>query len=113
MSGAVCYPTQDQALAAECSGLGAVDAAGAAITCTGAVAGASTTLGGSYLGTRNLRKTSAAGVVTTITRPAQVLSCERYDSAYFSPLISAWVAALVAIIAARFLLTRVFARETL
>jgi hypothetical protein len=113
MSGAVCYPTQSEALAAECSGLGAVDAGGAAITCTGVAAGASTSLGGSYLGTLNLRKTSSLGVVSNITRPSQVLACERYDSAYFAPLISAWVAALVAIVAARFLLTRVFSRETL
>jgi hypothetical protein len=111
--GQVCYPTQLEALQAACSALGAVAADGSSTTCTGVAAGPSSSVGGAYTGTLNLRKTSILGTTSTTTMSYTVQTCERYDYAYWSPVISAWVVALVSILAARTLYTRVFTRETL
>jgi len=109
----VCYPSQLDALQAACSDLGMVAADSSSTQCTGVAAGPSSTVGGAYTGTLNLRKTTALGTVTTRTHQYTVQTCERYDVTYWSPIISLFVTALAVIAAAKFLHTRVFNRETL
>lgn len=108
-----CYPTQAEASWAACSSVASVGTDGTAINCTAIPAGASTTAGGAYTGNLTVQRKLSTGVTSTLSVPLTVGSCERYDYAYWSPAIGAWVAALVAIIAARVLYLRVFSRETL
>nr|DAU36230.1 MAG TPA: hypothetical protein [Inoviridae sp.] len=113
-----CYPSQLEAMQAACSAFHAVGPDGSVANCTGvATTGvttqASATSGGAYHGLLTMDIASASGAVTHTTRDLIVGDCERYDFAYWSPAISAWVAAAVAIIAARFLYVRVFNRESL
>lgn len=109
----VCFASQADALSAACSGVFTVAADGSSVRCTGVAAGASTSAGGAYTGTLQLSFTRANGQVVTGTQSVTVQACERYDYAYWSPVLAAWVAAVVAIVAARFLYLRVFSRETL
>jgi len=109
----VCYPSQVDALASACSSVFKVEADGSSVRCTGVASGASSSGGGAYAGTLNLSFTSAGGVASTGTQQVLVQSCERYDGDYWAPMVGAWVAALVAIVAARALYLRVFSRETL
>jgi hypothetical protein len=111
--GQVCYSSQLEALQAACSALGAVAADGSSTTCTGVAAGPSSSVGGAYTGTLNLRKVNTLGIATTPTLSYTVQTCERYDYTYWGPAIAAFTSALVAVIAARSLYTRVFSRETL
>ena len=115
----VCYPSQADALSAACSAVNTSAADGSYTTCVGLVpsasgyAGPSSTDGGTFTGKLRITSVDADGSSVTLQRSITVLGCERYDYAYWSPLIGAWVAALVAILAARTLYTRVFVRETL
>jgi hypothetical protein len=54
-----------------------------------------------------------ATTFTSYTRPIQLQVCEVADWDYWSPSVSAWAAAVVAIVAARLIYQRVFNRETL
>jgi hypothetical protein len=109
----VCYPSQADALSAACSSVFRVEADGSSVRCTGLASGASSSDGGAFAGTLNLTFTHADGSTATGTQAVLVQACERYDAAYWAPVISAWVAAMVAIIAAKTLYTRIFVRETL
>lgn len=115
---ATCYPTQMDAATAACSVSNAVAADGSRVQCqnvnTTSPPYASTTSGGNFPAKLDMVKYGPDGVSTgTYTGQIKVLACERYDYAYWSDAMSAWVAAAVAIIAARMLYTRVFNRESL
>lgn len=110
-----CYATQYDAAMAACSEMNAFGADGSKISCAGPKTPPtpSSTAGGSYVGIFNVSLQDAAGNGTTSTRQVTLWPCERYDYDYWSPVIGAWVAAVVAIIAARFLFVRIFSRESL
>jgi hypothetical protein len=108
-----CYPTQKEAFTAACSAVHSTNPDGTATNCITVIDGGSTTAGGGYSGQLRFMMTDVDGNSKSQTRSVTVWSCERYDYDYWSPLISAWVAALVALIAARILYVRLFQRETL
>lgn len=112
-----CYPTQVEALTAACTAVATFGADGSRATCSSVQMTAptpSTTAGGTFPGKLNVVKYGPDGTsLGTLTPSVTVQACERYDFDYWSPLVSAWVAALVAVIAARILYVRLFQRETL
>jgi hypothetical protein len=114
-----CYPSQADALNAACSAVNTSAADGSYTNCVGltppgtAYAGPSATDGGTFTGKLRVTSVASDGSSITLTRSITVIGCERYDYTYFQPLIEAFTAALVAVIAARVLYTRVFSRETL
>lgn len=109
----VCYPSQSEALAAACSAIHSTSGDGSATDCVGLVDSGSSSVGGTYSGKLRVQLTQTDNSTVVVQRSVTVLGCERYDYEYWSPVIGAWVAALVAIVAARVLYTRVFSRETL
>jgi hypothetical protein len=109
----VCYPSQADALNAACSAVNDVSADGSSVTCTSVAAGASASVGGAFTGTLNVQLVNAQGAVSAATRSVSVQDCERYDITYWGPVVSLWFTALVVIIVAKVLHTRVFTRETL
>lgn len=99
----VCYRSSTELAAAACSSISGVTSAGVASCSSPAVTG--TVL--SY----TLRIEGSAG---TTTRPVTVdlQPCEPHDFAYWSPVLGAWFLALVTVLAARQVYTKVFNRET-
>lgn len=112
---ATCYPSQMDAATAACSTFNAVAADGSRVGCINVHTPPtpSSTSGGNFPVLLDMTRVDAGGAVTSYTQSVKVLSCERYDYAYWSDAMGAWVAAAVAIIAARIVYTRVFNRETL
>jgi hypothetical protein len=116
MFGGTCYPTQAQAATAACSTISSFLPDGSMMVCRGlsTTNPSSTTDGGSKVVSLSIAYTSAGGSPTTVMdRALWLYACERYDYEYWSPAITAWVTAIVTIIAAKVLWTRIFSRETL
>lgn len=118
MFNGTCYPTQAQAATAACASWLAYAPDGSFSRCTGlgTTNVSSTTDGGTRFSGLSITSFPAPGSglsASTTERVVVVQACERYDYEYWSPVVGAWVAALVAILAARVLYTRVFNRETL
>lgn len=111
-----CYPTQLEAMQAACSSVAAFGSDGSRTTCNSVVMtgpAPSSTSGGNFPGKLLVTTARPDGTSTQIAPTVPVQACERYDYAYFEPLVGAFVAALVAIVAARMIYARVFNRETL
>lgn len=112
-----CYPTQVDALTAACSSVSAFAGDGSHVYCTSVVMSAptpSSTAGGAFPGQLNITALGPGGSAgSTYTSRVNLSACERYDYAYWTDATGAWVAALVAIVAARFLYLRLFVKETL
>jgi len=105
--GQTCYPSAFEAASAACSAAQGVGSDGAVTTCVGV----NTYPGGYY--TLQMRKSPPGVAATTWEASTVSQPCERYDYAYWQPMFAAFTSALVAVVAARVLYTRVFSRETL
>lgn len=109
----VCHFPITTAFADACARANVADASGAYVQCTGY--GTPTASGSYMVGALALRRysTATATTFTSYSRPIQLQVCEVADWTYWSPAVSAWSAAVVAVIAARLVYQRVFARDTL
>ena len=100
--GGFCYATQFEAAAMWCAALNGVTPSGV-VTCS-ALANPlpSQVEGGASSFNWKMRVTNTSGVTTNLVIGQQLLqSCEPYDFAYYSPLLAAFTAAVVAISAGR------------
>lgn len=119
MFNGVCYATQKNAALAACSSYNVFAGDGSYVRCNGTLEGSpyptlSTTSGGLIDAALSIVKFGPnEAYVGTYGMGVMLQPCERYDYDYWAPVIGAWVAAVVAVIAARLLYVRVFNRESL
>ena len=107
--GGQCYFSQLEAAQMLCSSMHGVSAAGA-VSCVG-VAGASAAPGGGGSVTLTYRTLTGSGPVDS-SMAVQLMDCETYGFDYWQVYIGAWVAAAVAIVAARMAYERIFGTPT-
>lgn len=98
-----CYASQAEAAAMWCSATSGTVSTGV-LSCQAITTALSTTTGGvaTFTWTKRLVPTSGTATATAVTGQ-QLPSCEPYDFAYFSPLLAAFITAMVAVLAARWL----------
>lgn len=104
--GAACYATQSEAAAMLCSSVHGVSAAGA-VSCVG-VSGASPSSGGAASVILTIRTAGSADATMAVS----LMECETYSVDYWQPYIAAWVAAAVAIVAAKLTYQRLFGNQS-
>lgn len=103
-TGGVCYASQAEAASMWCASVNAGTSAGL-LTCKSVNTALPDTSGG--LATFNWTRQTVDGGGTRTTSTVsgqQLLGCETYDVAYFEPVITAFIGALVAILCARWLI---------
>lgn len=111
--GGKCHTTQADAANSWCGDYFASNSAGTVYSCSGVVSGADPLLGGSVTFKWQRRAVDSVGGVTNMQISGQQLpECETYAYDYWSPAIAAWVAALVAVLAAKSIYRQIFARES-
>ena len=99
----VCYASQAEAAGMWCASVNAGTSAGL-LTCKSVNTALSTEGGGAATFSWTRQTVDGAGVKSTSTVSGQTLpSCETYDVAYFEPVTTAFIGALVAILCARWL----------
>lgn len=101
--GAVCYRDSAELAASACSSISGVTGAGVASCSNPAVTG--TVL------TYTLRVDSASGTSTRAVT-VDLQPCEPQDIQTWAPALAAWLSALVAILCARMVVTRMFNRDS-
>lgn len=99
---AVCYPSQFEAVNSWCSSFINQASNGTTYTCSQIVTAVASDAGGSATFTFKRRAVDSAGVVTSQNISGQYLpSCETYGFDYFAPIVAAFAAALVLVVAGR------------
>jgi hypothetical protein len=99
---AACYPTQLEAANAWCSAYGGLSGAGVSYSCAGVVSGAAADAGGASTFVWKRKEVSAGGTTSNNNITGQFLpACETYGFDYFAPIVAAFAAALVLVVAGR------------
>lgn len=112
--GGGCYATQAEAVNAWCGAFEGQGPNGIVYSCGQINTAVSGTAGGEVTFAWRRKNVDSAGASTNTNISGQWLpSCETYGFDYYSPAIAAWAAAMVAVIAAKFVWRHVFARESL
>ena len=101
-----CFSTLPEAAQAFCARVGGTTSAGV-VSCTAAAPSG----GSSVAWTLHLEP--GTGSASTRELIAPLPACEPYDMAYWSPILGAFFLALVTVLAARSVYTKVFNRQTL
>jgi hypothetical protein len=112
-AGGICHYPITTAYSDECASQNVSDATGAYVQCSGYSLPVAS---GAWM-TSNLSlkrfATATATTSTSYTRPVAFEVCEVQDYSYFQPYIVAWVAACVAVLAAKTIIRKVIDRDTI
>jgi hypothetical protein len=115
LNSGICHASASTAAAYYCSSFGAADSSGKYSYCSAVSNPTIANNIASFNATvKSLTPALLGGYTTnTLTAPVSLVSCEVQDWAYWSPLVGAWAAALVAVLAAKTIYRKVFDRETI